>query len=109
MRREPTSPRTGDLMNSPHPLVQHRWLALVIGWLAAVSSLFAQSTGIIRGRVYNPNGQTYVGNAEVRIEGTDQLTYSENDGSFQFSQAPAGPVTITVSFAGYFSADDSFT
>jgi TonB-dependent receptor len=96
-------------MNSCYPRSQHRWLVFAIGWLAAISSLFAQSTGTIQGRVYNPARQQYLRNAEVQIEGTNQITYTENDGSFQFNQVPAGPVTITVNFAGYETAKESFT
>jgi TonB-dependent receptor len=96
-------------MNSLQRMPRHCWLALGIGCLAAVSSLFAQGTGTIQGRVFNPATQQYLGNAEVRIEGTNQVAYTEHDGSFQFYQAPAGPVTVTVNFTGYTTAKDSFT
>ena len=56
--------------------------------------LHAQSpaTGTVQGRVYNPVAQEYVRNAEVRLEGTNQITYTENDGSFQFTSVPAGTI-----------------
>ena len=78
---------------------------------AAVSpaSGLAQSTGTIQGRVYNPATQEYVRNAEVRLDGTNQVTYTESDGSFQFNGVPAGPAAISVSFSGYNAARDSFT
>ena len=69
----------------------------------------AQGTGTIQGRVYKPATKEYVNNAEVRLEGTGQITYSESDGSFRFSNVPAGTANITVSFIGYNTAKESFT
>ena len=77
--------------------------------LGAGTALRAQTTGTINGRVYNPTAQEYVGNAEVRIEGTALVTFTENDGSFQFTGVPAGAVTVSVAFSGYNTAKDSFT
>ena len=67
-----------------------RLAAFACGWLASSLALHAQGTGTIRGRVYNPSTQQYVRNAEVRLEGTNQVTATENDGSFTFSNVPAG-------------------
>ena len=63
-------------------------LAFAAGWFAAVAAALAQTagTGSVQGRVYNPGAQEYVRNAEVRLEGTNQVTYTESDGSFQFGQ-----------------------
>ena len=87
------------------------WIAITCFWLAFADSSHAQtaSTGSIQGRVYNPASKIYVGNAEVRLEGTNQVTYTENDGTFQFNNAPAGPTTVTVAFSGYTTAKESFT
>lgn len=85
--------------------------AFVLGWLFATAGLLAQvaATGTIQGRVYNPVAKEYVGNAEVRLDGTTQVIFTENDGAFRFDNVPAGPASITVNFAGYTSAKESFT
>jgi TonB-dependent receptor len=84
-------------------------MALTLVWL--VSALHAQSagTGSIQGRVFNPVSRDYVGNAEVRLEGTGQVTYTESDGSFQFNNVPAGQAAVTVNFTGYNPAKETFT
>jgi iron complex outermembrane recepter protein len=76
-------------------------IALAFAWI--VSTIHAQTagTGTIQGRVFNPVSKDYVRNAEVRLEGTGQVTYTENDGSFSFNNVPAGEATITVSYIGY--------
>ncbi len=86
-------------------------VALILGWLLSAVLLSAQtgSTGSIQGRVFNPVSKDYVGNAEVRLDGTSQVTYSESDGSFQFANVPAGPASITVLFTGSTTVKDSFT
>ena len=85
--------------------------ALALSWLATAAALHAQTraTGSIQGRVFNPVGQVYVGNAEIRLDGTNQLTYSENDGSFRFDNVPVGPAAITVAFTGYNTVKETFT
>ena len=85
--------------------------ALTLGWLLLVTGLCAQPsrTGIIQGRIYNPASKEYVRNAEIRLDGTNEVTYSESDGSFQFSGVPAGTAAITVTYAGYNTVKDSLT
>lgn len=77
--------------------------------LAPVARAQAPATGSIQGRVYNPASQEYVRNAEVRIEGTNRVDFTESDGSFQFTNVPSGPATLTVQFAGYTTYKDTFT
>ena len=96
-------------MNTPHRTLRVRFLALGLGWLAAASSLCAQGTGAIQGRVYNPATRQYVANAEVRLEGTNVVAYTESDGSFQFANVPAGTVALAVNFTGYNPVKESFT
>jgi len=91
-----------------------RWLhliyAIVVGFLLSLSA-DAQTTapGAIQGRVFNPSNGEYVRNAEVRLNGTNQVTFTENDGSFSFRNVPAGPATVTITYTGYNSATESFT
>ena len=86
-------------------------IGFLLGWWLAVAALPAQTpaTGTIQGRVFNPSSKEYVGNAEVRLEGTNQVTYTENDGAFQFNGVPAGPAVIAVAFTGYLTVRDAFT
>ncbi len=83
-------------------------IALAIGWLATVAATFAQSTGTIQGRVFNPATRQYVRDAEVRLEGTNQVTYTTNDGSFQFGNVPVGQTTLMVSYTGYNTEKQTF-
>jgi len=101
-------------MTTPHLLRLLPWqklTALACCWLAAVLSAQAQpaATGVVQGRVYNPAAKEYVRNAEVRLEGTNQVTYTENDGSFQFLGVAPGPASVAVTYSGYSTAKDSFT
>ena len=84
-----------------------------LAWLFAFTFLagaFAQTalTGTVTGRVFNPASKEYVGNAEVRLEGTSQVTYTESDGTFRFDHVPPGPASITVNFTGYTKVQESF-
>jgi iron complex outermembrane receptor protein len=88
------------------------WLRLVAfccGWLATALALQAQGTGSIQGRVYNPATQQYVRNAEVRLEGTNQVVNTETDGSFTFNNVPAGAASVSITYTGYDTARESFT
>ena len=81
-------------------------LAASIGFVfflaAAVPSLVAQSTaGSITGRIFNPATREYVRNAEIRVQGTEQVAFSEDGGVYQLSNVPVGPATLQVTFSGY--------
>ena len=77
--------------------------------LASLNGAETAATGSVQGRVYNPASQEYVRNAEVRLEGTNQVTYTENDGTFQFSSVVPGAATVAITYTGYNSVRDSFT
>lgn len=53
-------------------------------------------TGSLRGRVLNTATGEYVRNAEIRVEGTTIVTYSEDGGNFRLSGLPAGDATVIV-------------
>ncbi|MEY4686260.1 MAG: hypothetical protein RIR76_283 [Verrucomicrobiota bacterium] len=86
-----------------------RTLALFSSWLALAAVACAQGTGVIQGRIFNPAKSEYVRDAEVRLDGTNQVTYSENDGSFSFSGVAAGAASITVNYTGYNTVKEAFT
>ena len=96
-------------MKHPAPKLLRRAICVAIACCAMTTSLSAQATGTIQGRVYNPTVQQYVGNAEVRLEGTNQVVFTEHDGTFQITNVPAGTATITVNFTGYNPAKETFT
>ncbi|HUR59648.1 MAG TPA: TonB-dependent receptor [Opitutaceae bacterium] len=77
-----------------------RFLA-ALALLVLASPLFAQSSGRIVGRIFNPATQEYVRNAEVSVEGTDVVAFSSDDGSYVLSNVPAGNVTLSVAYTGY--------
>ncbi|HEY0968372.1 MAG TPA: TonB-dependent receptor [Opitutaceae bacterium] len=69
----------------------------------------AEGTGTISGRVFNPVSNQYVRNAEIRVEGTNQVVYTESDGTFRLPNVPAGPASIVVTYTGYRTAVESVT
>ncbi|HEY0966056.1 MAG TPA: TonB-dependent receptor [Opitutaceae bacterium] len=74
------------------------------------SSAFAQSgTGTIQGRVSNPATGAYTRNAEIRVNGTSLVAYSQADGSYRIPNVPAGEVSITVTYIGYNTVNETFT
>ncbi len=84
-------------------------LVLLCCWLGATLSAYAQGTGTIQGRVFNPVTKEYVRNAEVRLAGSNQVTYTENDGSFSIQNVPAGQATVNVQYTGYTPVTETFT
>jgi iron complex outermembrane recepter protein len=80
------------------------WLiGLGVMLLLLLGSAHAQvstAAGGLTGRVFNPASQEFVRNAEVRVAGTNVVTYTQDGGSYRLSNIPAGPVTVTVSYAG---------
>ncbi len=95
------------------PRLTPRWFllpAVLIGCILSTASLLAQSgSSIVQGRVYNPATKSYVGNAKVELDGTNQVTYTTSDGAYQFNSVPTGSATVSVSYTGYETAKESFT
>ncbi len=100
-------------MNKPPALSLRRLLTLVAFACAsfAGATLSAQptATGSVHGRVYNPATKAYVANAEIRLEGTNQVAYTESDGTFQLNHVAVGPASIAIAFSGYNTVKESFT
>jgi TonB-dependent receptor len=57
-------------------------------------------TGSVRGRVLNTATGEYVRNAEIRVEGTSIVAYSDDGGQFRLTGLPVGQVTLTVRYTG---------
>ena len=86
-------------------------LGLILAGFAAVLTLFSApvaaqtaGSGTVQGRIFNPATGEYVRNAEIRVQGTDRVTYSEEGGRYSLENVPAGTTTIAVSFTGYQTA-----
>lgn len=67
---------------------------------ADASQVQAVGTGGVRGRVFNAVTGEYVRNAEIRVEGTTIVAYSEDGGNFRLSSVPTGEVTVMVKYTG---------
>ncbi|WP_414663194.1 TonB-dependent receptor domain-containing protein [Horticoccus sp. 23ND18S-11] len=84
--------------------------AVTVCSLASLSTppLVAQTApaavGVVQGRVFNPATGEYVRNAEIRLQGTQRIAYSEEGGVYQLDNVPAGNATLQVTFSGYQTA-----
>jgi TonB-dependent receptor len=56
--------------------------------------------GVVRGRILNTTTGEYVRNAEIRVEGTSIVAYSEDGGDFRLTGVPSGDVTVVVKYTG---------
>ena len=73
-----------------------RWafvFTLVLVFAAAARAQNAGGAGTVQGRIFNPATGEYVRNAEVRVQGTDRVTYSEEGGSYVLANVPAGTLS----------------
>ncbi len=80
-------------------------LQLITALLCAVAlpvAAFAQAaaSGSISGQVLNSATKQYLGNAEVRVVGTDLVTITGSGGNYVLSNVPAGEVKVSVSYTG---------
>lgn len=67
---------------------------------ATASTVSADASGIIEGRVSNMSDQKYLTNARVSIEGTIHEDLTDEFGSYRFSNLPAGTYTLVAFFTG---------
>jgi iron complex outermembrane receptor protein len=84
-----------------HPAGFAGWLAMLL--LVTGVGRAQTGTGIITGRVYNPETNQYVANAEVDVQGMQLADVTAADGSYRLLRVPAGQATVTVSYTGYTS------
>jgi len=76
-----------------------------VGNLRLLKQLATATTGTIRGVVTAAATGLPLAGALVRAQG--QTAFTSSAGSYQLSAVPPGPVTVTVSLAGYLSAGGS--
>lgn len=85
-------------------LVGRRGSAAIVGLalsVATVSSLTAQSTGTIAGRVLDADNGQPVAAAQVTIAGTSLGRATGDDGRFTLANVPSGALTLQVRRIGY--------
>ncbi len=88
-------------MQTPSSVRLRLSLFILIGLGLLIAAARAQpATGVIAGRVANAATQGYVRNAEVRVEGTPLVAFTEDAGAYRIAGVPAGEVTVTVSYTG---------
>jgi TonB-dependent receptor len=56
--------------------------------------------GVVRGRILNTATGEYVRNAEIRVEGTTIVAFSEDGGDFRLAGVPSGEATVVVKYTG---------
>jgi len=86
-----------------HRLLVFLGLSLVTAAFGADSGAF----GTLTGRVLNSTTKDYVSAAEVRVQGTGLVAFTESDGSYRLPAIPSGLVVITVSYTGSATARTS--
>ncbi len=91
----------------PQPLaILGCWLALVgAPGFAAPPDLGAgnastQTTGSIAGRVFDPAGGNYLGNARVTVDGTTIESFTDDTGYYRLDRVPAGDARLRVFYTG---------
>jgi TonB-dependent receptor len=99
-------------MNSPSRPLPARIVVRLTFALVVLISLskpaFAQSTGTIEGRVFNPATGEYVRNAEVRVQGIDRPFYTDNEGAFRVDPVRPGATSVSIRYVGYQPVTEAF-
>lgn len=68
--------------------------------LLICTNVFAQTSGVISGKVTDATGEYSFPDAEVRIEGERQREVTGRDGRFRFNNIPAGQYELVTEYAG---------
>jgi len=77
-----------------------RYLLLSAMFLFCCSSVIAQHTGVIKGEIKDPSGQS-IPYANVLIKGTSKGTTTDENGLFQLSGLPEGNYNLIASSIGF--------
>ncbi len=96
--------RTLPLMPTPLSFFRsfgfRAWRVLFfVSWVVP-AALWAQAAGTVTGRIFNAATNEYVRNAEVRVQDTNLVAYSEDGGYYRLVGVPAGEVTVAVAYTG---------
>lgn len=82
---------------------------LLIGFLFTSLCSLAQSTGTIRGFVYEKDSGEPVIFTNVYLKGTTMGAATDDNGFFQISKVPAGDYTLTVTYLGFDTISQAVT
>ncbi|MCK4990213.1 MAG: carboxypeptidase-like regulatory domain-containing protein, partial [Bacteroidales bacterium] len=69
--------------------------------IAFPALLFAQKSGIVRGKIMDGSNNEPMAFANVYVKGTSLGTVSDVEGMYRLDNVPAGEQTIVVSFIGF--------
>ncbi|MCF3651298.1 TonB-dependent receptor [Synoicihabitans lomoniglobus] len=69
--------------------------------LGTVASLFAQSAGVLSGRVTDVATNLALGGVRVKVDGTAHETYTLSNGSYSIAALEPGTYTVSFSYVGY--------
>lgn len=94
------TPTPRPLTSGPRAFVRCFLAFLILHTTFFINRAAAQAptqTAQVTGRVFNVATGYYLKNAEVRLEGTHNIVYTE-DGGYYAITVPAGPVTLSASY-----------
>lgn len=84
-------------------------LVLFVGLLITTFHMWAQSTGTIKGFVYDKETGEPMIFTTVFLEGTNYGTNTDVNGYFQLTKIPAGKYILKTTFVGYDTAQATIT
>jgi TonB-dependent receptor len=82
-------------------LVAANKISIIFGMFLAVSSVYAQQSGGIRGMVYDKEFDAPLAGAQVSIAETGAKVTATDEGNYIFSEVPPGNYTLVFSKEGY--------
>ena len=62
---------------------------------------YSQGAYTISGKIFDSAHAQQLGGASIRVKGSNQLTVSKEDGSFELKVFQRLPITLLVSYVGY--------
>jgi hypothetical protein len=70
-------------------------LCAVLLWfaIAPLPASVATATGSVEGRVLNVATGQYLNNARIAVQGSDQVAFTDETGTFRLARVPAGSET----------------
>ena len=80
----------------------YKIVLLAVGFALGLTSAHAAGAagGSIGGQVSNAATRSFLQGAVVELAGTGLTAITDREGRYQFSDVPAGPMTVVVSFSG---------
>ncbi|RYY32650.1 MAG: carboxypeptidase-like regulatory domain-containing protein, partial [Sphingobacteriaceae bacterium] len=76
-------------------------LLLLLSVFVLTVSAYAQKTGVISGRITDPDGNFSLPGATVKLSEGNRYAVSNQTGDYEFLNIPAGTYQVEVSYIGY--------